>query len=519
MEQLKMYLIEQVFLLEEEISILEKEQRKIPEPHKIDLQKYGSIKNLKKRYKNRNTRKILSLIFGPSKEELKKIIYSNEKNKIASKISYLKTKINEYNEAIDSIKGDNLTQELSGSNELTKAILAYSTENNINPKTIIEYLVKVYKSTKETITVESKIKHNIVNFFDNNTKVIYKDNIDTLKLLFEKLFIVILNSQEQEKYQITLEQIITEIQLQSKKIQTTEEKEDLKSKKAALIELQKYITGTEITAATDTLEEFKILLESAGIERTLIDEYLIKMEEKIKDEQEKVLQKETISIIKKHLTDYEIGVLKKATDLENKVSPEYKTIIIRAKQDVISLCRYIDMIELPEEYHATTEILSERVSTLKTLITNLEVSKKPESVFIYHTDKDLVPTILRDIESLDITAYGEILNSLNDLASYEIEDELYCEKDNYKIYVYPLALTRLIYTKIQDKIVILGITSNTTEKNLNNRITFIYLNQIKEIEEKINNEEFLNLQKTYETLVLNTLNLGEPKDIPILRKK
>ena len=185
--------------------------------------------------------------------------------------------------------------------------------------------------------------------------------------------------------------------------------------------LQTYIKDGEITRTTDNLEEFKTILELSDIDPRIQEYLLSAMEQKIESEKATEEEIKIDKMLSKYLFEIEMLHIKKARELVEEHEGDIKKLIERAINDVISLCKYIDITAASIDYQDSMDILTKRINILKELITNLEDVNPALSNFYYLTGSDLIPPILRTIESYDITTYESIIHLLNYLASISLE--------------------------------------------------------------------------------------------------
>lgn len=511
MKRFKTYLENRISLLNADLEKLMKRIDSLPPETEIIIENYGDISELKKKCKKEGNLSRIKIIFGPSKSDLRVFIHQKELSRLIKKKNTLETKIKELTSVVLSITEDKLEQELSTSNEVIKEFLNFSVNSNYDPEKLISGLLSIFRNTTNTDNVESKIKQDILTFFNEEDEIIDKSTIDTIKLLFQKLFMTILTEKEQEIYSIPINSIINRINIEVAKQESNEkEKEHLILQKKNIQMLQTYIKDGEITRTTDSLEEFKTILELSDID-SRIQEYLLNaMEQKIESEKATEEEIQIDKMLSKYLSEVEMLHIKKARELLKEHEGDIKNLIERAINDVISLCRYIDMTAASIDYQDSMDILTKRINILKELIINLEDANPALSNFYYLTGSDLIPQILRTIESYDITTYGSILHLLNYLASNKQSGELFYASSDIEIYKVSNESHTMLFSRRGPEIILINVYNSLTFAALEGELTSSTIKRVIEMHNIKKTKEFKKLQANYENLISSSLNLNGP---------
>lgn len=518
METFKIYLENRIALLHRELEIIINKINSLPPETEINLEMYGNLRELKKDYKESVSTPRIKSIFGPTKKDLKKYIYNKELSKLERKKTKLDKRINEIQDAINSIQNGKIKIQLNNSNEIIKEYFNFSVNNNYDSNRLIKGLLHIFRNTIKTDKVESKIKQNILSFYSENDELIDNNSIDTIKLLFDKLFMVILSEKERETFSIAINSIMNKIELETASIEKDEDsKEQLLIQKRSIQVLQTYIKDGMIIKIADSIEEFQKILELSGIDDRIKSYFLENMVNKIESAKQEKEAAEVEVLLQKYLTESELMYVEKAKELENEYTGDTLQLIKRAKDDVISICKYLELTIGLQNQDESLDVLSKRVNVLKELVVNLESVNPDFTAFNYLTNSELIPYILRTIESLDITSYNSIYCLLKYLSDNKNEGIAIYQKDDIIVYEVTNTNHRLIFTKDEGVITIINIQNISSSPNiiLNNSI----IEKIKENRRIQRSSEYKKLQANYENLIVRSLSLNEYEELHTPKKK
>ncbi len=517
MKNLKNYLQTQLSITELKLKSIITEIENIPDPSKINISLYGTREELQKEYSKKHKPNIIKRIIGPSNQEIQKYVRKKELERLQKEKSILERKINQIKATLPVLTENGITGQIWPNEQIIKLILDYASNNNINPKEILELLVQLCKNSIENDRVEDKIKRNIARFFNENNKIESDTELNTIILLFEKLFIITLNNEELTQYRIVIEQIITQLKIDKNTVNKKQSKEELEAQRQALIELQDYINGTTIIKTLDT-KTFKTLLDKTNIERDT-KEYLIKqMEQSIQEENERHQIEQTQEAMRIFLTEEEIELVTKAELKENTLMGPLKDLLHRAKKDVISMCKYLSYFEGVTDMHEAIEILSDRTRVLKHVLLQIEEENKERNTLFYITDKEGVPIFLRNLELYSISEYNNIYNLLYKVSS-NTQGKRLCTKQDIEFYYIGNKNIKVVYTTVRGYRVIIGIDSKQPPHPIKTTITQDTIDKIREIEHRAIHPTFQEIHTTYENVILEALNIQETGYALTLKKK
>ena len=203
--------------------------------------------------------------------------------------------------------------------------------------------------------------------------------------------------------------------------------------------------------------------------------------------------------------------IRKARELKEEYSGDIKNLIERAINDIISLCKYIDMTAPVIDYQDDMDILTKRIGILKDLIENLNTENHELSNFYYLPGADLIPQILRTIESYDVTTYRSVADLLNNLAENKSLGKLFYITEEIEIYAISNNSHTILFSRKNGEIIIINVYNSLTLANLEGELTKATINKIREIHNMKKTPEYKNLNANYENLVSCSLNLSNPE--------
>lgn len=516
MENFKIYLESRIKKLETELKNLEVKIEYWQNEHEINLENYGTLKELKKEYRKQSSKKIYQKLF-ITKKELETYISEKELNELTEKSQKLNKILHELRSAFIAISGNRFIDKMENTNNVIKEYLNYLIIFSEPVEESLRNLIAIFKATISKESVIDKIKGNIATFFDENNNIISNTNYGTLNLLFEKLFLTLLTEKEQEEHNINIISLLHEIKIQCDINLSAIKREELQVQKEAIIKLQEYIAKNQIKKATSDIEYFKELLNKSGLKKESIENLLYKMQEKIEQEKEIASQIQQEKIIQKFLTENEILDVRKSIELEREFAEPIKTLINKLRNDVVSLCKYLELIESDHEFQNSLEILTKRMNVLRDVIKILEENKYSINTFFYFTSYDQVPLILRTIESTDIVDYPEIYSLLEYLATNPETGTKITDSTEPELFELASHSYKLVFSRKNSKIVIINVyksTLNSEKKSIKKSS----LNRLKEIFANVQKEELQQLHSKYEELILSSLNLNFSEKPPTLKK-
>lgn len=518
MEQFKIYLKTETIKLSEELQEITENIKNLPHEEIIITEDHNHIRKLKQEYRKNSKQTLLTKIKPITKKELSKYLKDKKYSELITKKKELTIKIDEINSLISVIKDNQITGEIKTSDEIIKLLFTYFSSNSISCQETITILLEILRNTKKTDHINSKIKQNIVSLFNNSNELTTKENYNTIKLLFEKLFITLYTGKELEQNNHIITEIIIELKLQHTKENNLELKGNLISQRNALQELHKYIKNGEVIASIEDYTTFKELIKKSKIDSNLATTLLNQMEERIKKDRllQEELERETA--LKNLLNKEEQAYIGKAIEYESKTTGQLQSLISRTKNDVISICKYLQLVQNTTEFQNTIDVLSKRVSILKELINSLEKNENNKSVFYYLTNNESMPYILRTIDTLDITSHACIYSLLYQLSRNPDAGKLAQTIEGIRIYELKNESYQLKYIKFNNEIIIINLYSkyfNPETPAIDNQL----ISQVKELINSSKKAETKNLHSKYEKLILKSLNQDIRQEKLTLSKK
>ena len=517
MKNFKNYLQTQLNIIEIKLKGILTEIENIPDPQYIDITAYGSKEQIRKEYIKNEKVTLFKRIIGPSTTELQSYIRKRELNRLSKLKSTYERQISQIKQALPVITEQGITGEIWPNEVIIREMLTYAKTHNINPESLLKFIIQLCVHSKENDKVEDKIKKNITNFFDESGNLLSGAKLSTVYLLLDKLFQSAFKEKELEEYEIVISQLYVQLRIEKDKLEKKETKPELELQRRALKELQDYINGTTIIRTLD-IDNFKLLLKTAGIDISTQNELISQMELKIEEENRIIRMEKTLEAMKRFLTEDELELVKKADLKEKTISGPLKDLLSRAKKDVISMCKYLSYFDQIDDIHEALAILNDRTRVLKNVLINIdENDKEPNSLF-YVTDKEGVPVFLRNLELQSIETYGNIYNLLYKIAIKGKGKRLF-HKDNIDFYYIGCSGIKVVYTELNGTRIIVGIDSIKPSYSVKQNMTKEMIDKIHDIEHKSFNPTFKEIHATYENVILEALNVKETGYSLTLKKK
>lgn len=505
----KNYILNKITDLTKEYRNIEEQLTKLTNPNDIDLDNYGSRKKLIELYKSHIKKHFLQKLISPSTNELKNFIYNYERHILLNQKSKIEKQIIILKSASNSLVNNEFIKEFTynySPKYLLKTILDYSEKENVNAKEIVDLIISLFRRVPTTESVENQLEINLANSFDNHNYPKKNVRCEEIIFNFKKLLTSIFGEEIPVKYTVTINDIIKEIQLRYQKINSSlGKKEILLESQKALQNLKPYIEGNKIIKSTSDLEGFKRDLQNSGLEASIINEYIIGMEAKIAEEKEAKRIAEDERLLKKYLSDEYLDVINEARLLLKELSSEaLDNLIARSINDVISLCRYLEIIgDETQEYLDVEERITAKITILQSEL------KKPittKSSFNYYINNEGIPNILRNLDAIDVIFYKEAYSLLNYLSINHEAGVTLTKIDNLYICEITGQELTLKFAKKGNNIVIIGIRRKS---EIAKELTIDDINNIKM--SLSNTKENQIFQKKCEETVLSALNLYSPE--------
>lgn len=506
----KTYCAERINKIREEIKQLEEAISNFPRQEDIKIEDYGNKKDLLSIVAKQKGKKIRRLIFKPTKAEVKSFIRQEKISSLESHIKELQEEIRQLtnvSESFDQVKNV-FTKSVYPNDYILKAILNYFQNNNSKIDESFKLLISLFKSLDtELVGLTGKIERDIGNQFNEDYKPIATASISNITFSIDKLFKGIMRDGNLEKYVKSIDEIKNYVITQAKSDEQSP-RDKLLIRQNAINELQIYIKDNEIISPAPSLDHFKEVLELAGINPKVAQVYCEKMAIFLKENE----IKESLEIIKRNLTPSEIEIWQKAKKLELEIdNQELKDLLNGITKDIVSACKYLELMPIPEERDTTLEIITQKIDSLFSAISNIVSQKSEISAFYYATNQDNIPYALLNIETIDSLQYEKIFRMLQDLASGEIKHASVYQTRSISLKRIEGTEVDIYYTDICDKPIIVSIhprALNDTKLHIPKSVR----DSIISIMKSVKNEDFNKIQATYERLIIQSLDIRTLND-------
>lgn len=506
--QFKEYLNTRVIALKKDLVSIETEISSLSLVKNFNLTEYGTRESFIQKYYERKPKRLINLRLKPSEAKLQQFAYNYVYEELDKKRVTLQRIIDELVYAIHRINDDGLvTEEIFPLNNVLSELLNYCQINKIDAKDFLSQLSELSRPVKkDPENAEREIISDLATYFDSNNEL--NSDISTANLLFilDKVFTTIIAKDKQENKEY-FKQVNS--YLRTLKVPKTQKKQ-LTSQKRAIMELQKYLKGDEIISLPNNIDEFTKLLSLAGLNEEQITKYTLLMTDALNKHKEAKEQAELKRIMSFYIAKEDLDTLAEADKLIATTDDiDTATLLVSIKNDIYSICKYIDFIKGTNEAHTSIEYLFQKLNSLKIII---DRAKNPSSIernnFYYLTDHSHLPVLMADIELLDIVLYEDIYNQLTALGNNTVSGTKIGEKDGIGIYRLHGKSITIIYTKYNNEIIIVSIKSFTTLKN-DEPISNKTFKAISKLHHTQKDDSINNLHNTYESLIANQLDLGK----------
>lgn len=474
LETLKNNLIIKKNKLEEELKSLKEKAATLPKSSsEINLSDYGSLSELKKTYPLKRTKNPLKKLLGPNANYIKKQIYNELKKSYSTSISKLTSQIAELEDSVNSIAENRFQKPIFPNTEVIKELLSLVQSESISPKEGLNTLIELFKiSQNQSSSIENKISTSLLEFFDSNNQIKKDSKLRTVILFVEKIFYVILTSQEQHEFQLAITIITDQIRLDHKNLNKENEKSTSKASKEPVHYPHKTKEISDILHFILNNDENSLIDEAAQI-------------------------------------------------ISESPENEFAILLSRIYQDIISLCKFIKINEETSEYASTAELITPKIKALKLVISQYKdksKEKEPQKIY-YLTNEDFIPIILSTIESTDIIYYPEIIALLENLAEPNNGATFLFQKSSLDFYAVSGENISIIYTRQNNEIVILKLVKNYELKTLDSKITGEIAVAASELHAQKKTPELISLHQTFENLIAASLDLTQNNDNLLLHKQ
>lgn len=502
----KEYLKGRLKTLNKDLIQIETEISSLPSVKDFDMTKYGSKSYFLHEYFESKPKRLFGIKIKPSSNKLQEFAHSLVYQRLYEKKDKLKNQIEEILTAIKLIDSEgNVLDEIYPLNNLLNELLKYCEKNKISSVIFLNMLSRLIKPLKkDKNNVEKIILCDIADYFDEEGNLVKTLPNNNLVFIIHKLLTTLNINLDDSENRVYLNHVTKYLNSLVKKESVG--KEELTEQKQALAKLKEYIKNNQIVKLPKDLNEFVKLLSLSGLPVDQQKYYKEKVEKAIKIEEETKHQKEIIST---YLTEKDRKIITAAERLIlNTDDVELCSLLARFRDDILSLCRYLEFVRGTHEEQVSLEILAQRINSLKIVMHNItNPEEKKRNNFYYLTNHRHIPELISSIETTDITFYQEIYNLLIDLANNLAFGVKIGEEQGVEIYHLYGEYTKITYTKYHDEIVIMSIDSFATKKKEDTTIPHNKLNAAIAIHQTKKDENFKKIHAIYENLIAGELDL------------
>lgn len=514
--QYKEYLDKRVDSLQRELDKINKDISLLPNPKSININDFGTRKEISIAYKAQKKRNIISLLHRPSITELQNYIYETLKEELDRQKRNIENEIYTILKILSSIKDNEIKGQIKPISAAIKELLNCCILNDTHPKYFLRLLSKLIKH-KENSTefLDFAILDNLSTYFDDNERLIQTYDVETLNFIISKLILMISEHDKDNIYDEYQKRIFE----YTSKLKSDIPK-DKEQQSSAQERLSKYLQNDELVQIPEDINEFISLLGICGFEIEQIEHYRILVNDAIAKEEARKENENNKVLLEKYLSENELSTMQKAKELIlSSDNIELIDLLHRLYKDVISLCKYMEMSSSNIK-HYIQDTLTQKINSLNLIIKNIS---NPNSTitksFYFAVDDNHLPKIIHNIEFIDIILYEEIFNLLVELANNRVEGVSFRENDGIKychLYSDSLVLT---YAVKDNEIVIIGIENISSPEKNKVDISSNTLNQVRVLYEKPKTSTFLYMQNLYENLVASQLDLRKESSKLIFHQK
>lgn len=506
--QFKEYLNTRVIALQKNLVSIETEISSLSLVKNFNLTEYGTREKFIQEYYNSKPKRLINIRLKPSEAKLQQFAYKYVYEALEKKKISIQRQIDELVYAIHRINDKGLvTEEIFPINSVLSELLNYCQLNEIKVKDFLSQLSELSRPIeRDPENAERVIISDLASYFDSNNELKTDFSVANILFILNKIFTTII-AQETEENIDYFEKVNS--YLRSLK-GTKPEKEELTSQKRAIIELQRYLKGDEIISLPKNIDEFTKLLSLAGLNEEQVTTYTLLMKDAINSHQKTKEEIELERTMSFYLSDIDFASLAEADKLISTTDDiDTATLLSTIKNDIYSICKYIDFVKGTNDEQTSLEFLSQKLNSLRVII---DRAKNPTSVerntFYYLTDSSHLPLLMANIELIDITLYEDIYSVLNDLGNNIASGTKIGEKEDIGIYRIYGKSTTIIYTKYNNEIIIVSIKAFNSLKG-KDQLSSKTFKAISKLHHTKKDEAINNLHNTYESLIASQLDLGK----------
>lgn len=503
LENFKTYLKDVIKHNSEMIEELSNKISLIPPLDQINLNEFGPKKTIIELYFKKHKRKLIHKFISPQDNELKKFIRSEWIKEYTNELDKLKKINQELIDSLNKIGETTFINSIYPNSELVNELLNYSLQNHIHPAFFIKTIISLFKLVKKKQNdFISTIEHDYAGNFDLQGNILEEVNIHSLIFTTRKIFNVLIYDNLTESKKAYLNEVIN--YLSSLKEEPIEESK----KTSSLDTIESYIKDDHIIKIPSSIEDFVLVLDRSNLSSSEKKSYLNFMKIEIERRKEKDYRRIN-EILPKYLSNEDMNLM----DTANKViitsnDVNIQDLVNRARNDIISLCKYLELIAGTDEVTSMLDILEQRISTLRLIIKNSKTPVTNSESFYYLTDRAGNPNIIESISLIDITFYHEIYDTLTKLAHKEIAGKKINTISGINFYHLFSDSIKISYAEKDDVIILIDASISNLFNYKHQIITDEIVNRVKEILTRIQDEEYKHIHLTYEKMLVQQLDLS-----------
>lgn len=509
-KEFKKYCIQKQKKLESELASVRDSLNLLPDPDNIKLPEGEDLLQLERKYRATNRLSLRQRFLGISTPDLQQFLRKDKERNLQKKSKQLSRQISELRAITDA--EDNIISTIPSNNSyIIITLLDYCLEKEFTTSKALDYLLELFKcsTTEEKVTI-SLYERDVLSHFQPNGHIEH-DRVNGALFVIDKLFAQIIpeNHSKYRELISALKQEITE--RDSLVLANRPAKKELLTQKDAIAKLQEYIEKDNVVAVTNNIEYFAKLLKTAQIPDSESQKYILQMQTLIAKER----RERDIKIVEQELTPEELKTLLSAQKLALSISQEQSDILIRLTKDIISLCRYLNMGIPPEERTYTLEMLGTKTHLLTEATKMIKKPVAEQSSYRYIIGDDGIPTIIRNIETIDPLYYPNLYNKLVTIPAEEQIAPTFTQA-GIDFYIEQSQEVSIVYTIVNGKRVLIYATVQKDVDKICENIPSSTIEAIKKMQE--NPEENYELEQNYENLLIKLLDLYDGIQNKTLKK-
>ncbi len=487
-----------------DLGALDTQIEKFPSIDNFDYRNYGTREEILRQYSEFKKKRFK--FFSRIKDsDLNEFVYRREVKRLQHQRLQMEDKLQQLMETMKSFNGKGFNKAIIPNNFVVQSILEFGELKKLDMKDLLDMIMSLFKkismSEEDFVAI---VERNLAENFDENLQLRSDVSLSSVLFMLDKIIRMLCPNDFAEKYETTIIGLKNEVSLQFESKEPDERREDLEKKKKNIAELKEYINGDEIIKIAPSLDYFRRLLEEAGIDGIQQKRYVSSMSKLIRAEE----IQESKRLTEKYLDYKELIAFGEAlTFLEDSENTEVNKFLSRILKDIVSLCKYMEDLEIPEEMQMSYDAIALKLQTASTIVSTAKENIGGNNIFYYLTDDNNVPCILNNIASIDSLHYDEIFRVLLRLSRGEngvvVDDSSdisfeYIDGNSIKVY----------YAKKGGTIVVVGAEGDTIYGSKIQNLPNDVHNRLKRIFEVADKKDIRKNHEIFEMAILQMLDLN-----------